>query len=250
MKLRLILLLIAAASGAVAGAPEDVFEQGNRLYREGRMEEARGHYERLVAEGYESASLFFNLGNACYRMGDLPRAILHYERARRLAPGDEDILHNLQLASQQVPDRIEEMPRLALEEYRDEVDARLTADARTWLAYGFLAASAGCYGAFLLAGGYRTRRMLFFGGGAAAALCVLFLALTILKIRVEGRAETAVVTAGLTTLKNSPEEGSTDAFVLHGGAKVRILNRVGDWMEVRIADGKVGWMPAADAEAL
>jgi SH3-like domain-containing protein len=48
--------------------------------------------------------------------------------------------------------------------------------------------------------------------------------------------------AGATTLKNAPDARSSDAFVLHAGLKVRILDRVAGWVKVRIPDGNVAWI--------
>src|SRR5262249_18396747 len=43
----------------------------------------------------ESGNLYFNVGNAWFKAGDVGRAILDWERARRLVPGDPDLLANL-----------------------------------------------------------------------------------------------------------------------------------------------------------
>ena len=60
----------------------------------------------------------------------------------------------------------------------------------------------------------------------------------------------AIVTAEITTVKNSPDAKSSDAFVLHGGVKVQITDSVSDWMKIRLVDGKVGWMEKGAAEII
>jgi SH3-like domain-containing protein len=52
------------------------------------------------------------------------------------------------------------------------------------------------------------------------------------------------------TVKNSPDAKSSDAFVLHGGVKVQLIDSVGGWSKVRIADGKVGWLEASAVEVI
>ena len=64
------------------------------------------------------------------------------------------------------------------------------------------------------------------------------------------RANSAVVTAKITTVKNSPDAASSDAFVLHSGVKLTITDSVNDWLKIRLADGKVGWLEKGAAEVI
>ena len=55
----------------------------------------------------------------------------------------------------------------------------------------------------------------------------------------------AVVMAGSVVVKSTPNESGTDLFVLHEGTRVEVIDdTMKDWKEIRLADGKVGWMPA------
>jgi uncharacterized protein YgiM (DUF1202 family) len=81
-------------------------------------------------------------------------------------------------------------------------------------------------------------------------LCVLLLIALVGKAIDAGRIDEAVVTAGITTIKNSPDAKSSDAFVLHAGVKVRITDNVNSWVKIRLADGKVGWMEKSAAEVI
>ncbi len=56
--------------------------------------------------------------------------------------------------------------------------------------------------------------------------------------------QSGIITTPAVTVKSTPSESGNDLFVLHEGAKVRILDgSMRDWCEVSIADGKVGWLP-------
>ncbi|MGB3774489.1 MAG: SH3 domain-containing protein [Leeuwenhoekiella sp.] len=43
---------------------------------------------------------------------------------------------------------------------------------------------------------------------------------------------------------------SEQAFLLHEGTKVMILSTQEDWSEIRLADGKEGWIPKTDIKSL
>ena len=64
------------------------------------------------------------------------------------------------------------------------------------------------------------------------------------------RDDEAVLVTPLATVKNSPDPKSSDAFVLHGGVKVQITDTFTDWLKIRLADGKVGWLEKSAVEII
>ena len=60
----------------------------------------------------------------------------------------------------------------------------------------------------------------------------------------------AVVMTASTAVKSSPDKSSTDLFVLHEGTKVTVTDRLDDWCEVVIADGKKGWLERSKIEVI
>ena len=57
--------------------------------------------------------------------------------------------------------------------------------------------------------------------------------------------------APVVSVKSSPSaETSTDLFILHEGTKVVILDEVGDWRNIELADGRQGWMLSRDMEII
>lgn len=223
---------------------ETLFAEGNRLYREGDFAGAIASYGSVAEGGFESASLYYNLGNAHFRVGEIARAVLNYERALRLDPGNDDIRANLALVNQRLQDRIEPLPRFWL-----------VAAFDWWMGLipqGVLkAAVAGCY---LILGGaavlivlrrpmgwrWALTRVAF-----AATVATVLLGATLL-VRETGlgqRAEAVVMAPEARVLNAPSEDAGLTLFTLHEGTKVRIDRRAGEWAEVVLADGKVGWLP-------
>jgi hypothetical protein len=245
-----LLALCLAASTVCAQTPEQLFQQGNSLYQQGNFAGAIERYEGIVKTGAVNGELLFNLGNAYYKQGNMGKAILCYERALRLLPGDDDLRHNLQMANLQLVDRIDPAPRLFVWDWWDGMKAWFSLEGITWFSYLFVVLTAAAVIVIILARRYSIRRV-----GVISLLvvgCALLCTVTILldKAADAGRSDEAVVTATITTVKNSPDSKSSDAFVLHAGVKIRLTDSVSEWVKIRLADGKVGWMERTAAEVI
>lgn len=239
------------ASPFVAAAPADLYHEGNRLYQEGDFEGAAARYQAVLEAGMESAALHYNLGNAHFRLGRLADAVVAYERAVRLDPGNDDARANLALIAERLQDRIEPLPRFWLLAAFDgwmRLLPRGVLDAVAGASYALLGAAL-----VLLVlrrprrGRAAVRRSAY---GFAAAFVVLGATLLARETGF-GRAEEAVVVSAEVRVRSAPsaEEGLT-VFTLHEGAKVRIDRRSGDWAEIVLADGKVGWLELDALEVL
>ena len=61
----------------------------------------------------------------------------------------------------------------------------------------------------------------------------------------------AIITRPVSAVKSSPgSEGGKDLFLLHEGTKVRVTDRVGEWENITLADGRQGWISASDADLI
>jgi Ca-activated chloride channel homolog len=72
-----LLLVVFAVTGFGIGD----LERGNRLYREGRYDEAAAVYERIVADGTAAPQVHYNLGTALLALGRFDDAQRHFESA-------------------------------------------------------------------------------------------------------------------------------------------------------------------------
>jgi len=73
-------------------------EEGLQLKRDGRFEEARLVFEKLVSQFPDHAESFSNLGNILMALGKPAEALKRHEQARQLAPDSPGIAFNLSLA--------------------------------------------------------------------------------------------------------------------------------------------------------
>ena len=60
----------------------------------------------------------------------------------------------------------------------------------------------------------------------------------------------AIITDVVVTAKSSPDDSGTDLFRIHEGLKVSVKDKSLDWVEIRLSDGRVGWIKAEALEVI
>lgn len=87
--------LLLAASAQASVQSELAFHRGVVAYGDGRLDEARTAFERVLAEDSEDTSALHYLGLIAQAEGDFPAAIGIYERALAIDPDDSDVRFDL-----------------------------------------------------------------------------------------------------------------------------------------------------------
>ena len=61
---------------------------------------------------------------------------------------------------------------------------------------------------------------------------------------------TGIVMSASVSIYTSPDAHSQELFRLHEGSKVRIKREEGNWFEIVIANGSVGWLQKKNIEKI
>lgn len=219
-----------------------VLDAANNLYKQGEFKEAIDKYNSILEGGYESADLYFNLANSYYKNGEATDAIINYERAKLLNPKDEDIAYNLQMANRSVIDKIEAIPvAYIVELYRSSIN-RHSAEGWGYRALISIIIVLSMIALFYLSSSTRKRRIAF----SVAVIALIYSGVTYSfastqRDKIVNRTG-AIITDRTVTVKGSPSETGTELFVIHEGLKVTINDSLGDWREVKLPDGNMGWI--------
>ncbi|MCS7337702.1 MAG: tetratricopeptide repeat protein [Verrucomicrobiae bacterium] len=230
---------LALACQAGTGAPSSdavaSFESANRLYEQGKFDDAIAAYEKLLNAGVVSPAVYFNLGNAYFKSGRLGRAIAAYRAAHTLAPRDPDIRANLRFARDQVSPPTFSPGRL--------VELFSTVTLNEWTC----AASAAFWTLFLLLAvgevkpewKLRMRPAIWLVGGAFVALCVCF---GLARHAEQVNSQTVVVVEREAAVRQGPLDAALQAFVVHDGAELKVLDQKDDWLFVAAGQRRLGWI--------
>lgn len=244
----ILLLLILAVSGVVRAVPTKVM--ADSAYQEGKYQAAATMYEELLRVA-PHADVYYNLANCYYKSDSLALAILNYERSRLLEPGREDVKHNLELAYNKTIDKITPQSEMFfIGWWRDFVDL-LPMDS--WAVCGVVCFWLLCL--LVLVYMFSSRIWLRKTGFYLGIFMLIGLLLANLSASAQRKKlqqrDKAIVMCSAITIKSTPNASGTDLFVLHEGSKVTILDTtMKDWCEIRIADGKTGWMPVRAMEVI
>ena len=235
---------------ALATSPAESWEAANEAYNKGEYSQAATLYESILDSEMHSAKLYYNLGNAYFKQEKLGMAILNYNRALRLAPGDEDIIHNLEYATAATKDQIEEIPEFFLKKWWAAMRNIMGCNGWTIASLAVLALTLAAALVYLLSQVLSLRKVGFY------CMCigmVVFIASTIFACQTRqalvGGGE-GVILSSAAPVKSSPDRAATDLFVLHEGTKLTLGEQIDGWAEIRIADGRKGWIETSRIEII
>ncbi len=250
MKIFLSILLLLSLSVANAGDNAILLEEANKVYNEGSYGQAIELYEKVLENGYTSAEVYYNLGNAFFKQNNFAAAILNYEKAKKIEPNDEDINFNLKIANNRIVDKIETVPELFYLQWWNSLIYALTVDQWGWtglISFFLLLVMALI---FLLSRIVWLKKLSFWFGLLFLLISISTYALANQKFNSFRKDHEAIVFTPTVTVKSSPSESSIDLFVIHEGTKVELTDNLGDWYEIKIANGSVGWIKNDDIEKI
>jgi hypothetical protein len=218
------------------GDSELLFQQGLQAYGRGDAAGAESAFRTLVERGHEGADVLYNLGTSTLAQGKVGDAIYFLELARR-SGGGADVEANLAIARGRQLDQL--VGATGDESFVERVALATSAET----AGGVFAALWSVAFLLLAARFFLGRWRLWLTGGAAAALVLSAPAAAVLgaHLYTAEAVREGVVLAHTLPVHEVPEARSRVSFELHPGVKLRMLDRSGDFVRVRLPNGLEGW---------
>lgn len=229
----------------------DHFKKGNEFYNNGDFQEAIASYESIIESGEHSADLYFNLANAYYKMNQVAPSIFYYEKALQLAPTDQEIKNNLSYAQNMTIDDIEVIPETGFSKISNSVINSFSFDVWAMIAVTLTLLFVILFLSYYFSYATHKKRILFVFGFTSLALGLFALTMAYQKYGMVQNENSAIVFEQESEVKTDPNLRSETAFKLHEGTKVMILESFNDnWVKIRLADGKTGWIVLDDVKML
>lgn len=249
-RIYMILVLLLSSVMTYATDVKILEEEAAKMYQEGEFQKAIDLYNELLSDNMESATIYYNLGNCYYKQGEVAKAILNYERALLLRPGDSDAKYNLTMAQKSTVDNIKVLPELFLVRWYNAIVTAFSADQWAYLSVflfiGFLVMAA----LFFHATSISLKKSWFSLGVIMLLVAVLSVFIALKQYhRVTDRDNGIIMTPSV-IVRGAPDNSGTELFVIHEGLKVQVIGTLGEWYNVRLADGNEGWIVKTDLEKI
>ena len=235
---------------AFSQGSEELFDKANDFYSKANYSKAIEIYQSILNKNIESSELYFNLGNAYYKTNKIGLAILNYEKAKKISPADEDIETNLTLANLKTEDKIDPQPRLFIYDWIDGITNAASEKSWSILCIGALIVSLVWFAFYLLSTSVNFKKVFFYLGSVFMLITLCFYFFANHRYHQVVDSEYAVIISPTTTINSSPTEKSTKLFILHEGTKVAVIDEENDWIEIKLANGNVGWVDKEDVERI
>ncbi len=253
-KLFLLILLLAPCSLLPAPcfaeiSDEEIFQQGNKLYEEGKYSNAIERYQYIVNSGIKNGYVYYNLGNALLKQKRVGEAILAYERAKRLLPRDEDVAFNLDYARALTLDKMEKWyAGKVLGTLASIRDSFTPNEVSVFFFAMYLLLTILIIIFIFVSRRWRTRIIYC---SILPALLLLFSGILLFsQISYKTSVDEAILLAPKSEARTGPGEGYSTVFEIHEGAKVRIQREKLDWVEIKLPNKVIGWVMKEDLEKI
>ena len=248
--MRLVIVVIVMSVWSIRGQSTDFFSLGNALYNEGKYAEAIDAYQNILDGNQHSAELYFNMANAHYKLNNIGPSIFYYEKALQLKPNDNEILNNLNFAQNMTIDAIGKVPEVGFSKLFNNVINLLSYNG--WALMGIV-------GVFTFVILFLIYRFTYLSSQKRVAFVLSVLALTIAFVslfmafqrqHLDGKDQPAIVYVQESRVKMEPNRRSEEAFRLHEGTKVQVVDVLDDWYKIKLSDGSIGWLVSEDIRPL
>jgi len=239
---KLFYLFLFITASVFATDVSNPFIDGNVLYNDGKYEAAITSYESVLANGQQSAELYFNLGNCYYKLHKVAPAIYNYEKALQLNPNDEEIKTNLDFARKMTIDDIKIIPKVGFHKLIEDFTSSYYYDTWAWIAVVFSFVFLGFFIGYYFSGTAFKKRIYFAGMFLVLFGIVISVSSGIYEKNRISNDKPAIVFAENASLKGEPKSSSTETILLHEGTKVYVLESIANWKKVQLTDETTGWI--------
>ena len=250
MKRIILFLSLILCFGQFAFSQMKDVKLANDLYAKGDYSNAAKQYEKILSTDGVAPEIYFNLGNSYYKSNEIGRSILNYERALRLDPSFDDAKFNLELAQLKVVDNIVPSPTFFIGRWIQNLIKLLPSNQWLFISFGVFIFCLVSFFLFIFASSRITRKIAF--NFAVVLFGISFFTLIFAGVR-KGQMfnhSEAIVMSGVISVKSSPDKSGTDLFQLHEGAKVSVKSTLGNWTEIKLANGGIGWVEQGSIEKI
>ena len=241
---KLVSIIVAFFLGALhclaAGNYSLQWQKGDSFYEQKQYDSAAFYFEQIAAVKPRNAEVYYNLGNAYYRLNKIAQAVLNYERALRINPRYKEAADNLMLAQARVSNHIVTTGDIFFIKWWDS--ATQPDKAAQWAVIAliiFVLIVAAMAFRYLRKAGEKSLPVQL--PGFLGIVCLCFFLIAFCAAKNSEQHSGAVVMETDAPLMNNDLKGKP-ITLLPEGTCVKIISKKDNWAEIRLPDGRTGWV--------
>jgi len=240
--MKYFIILILFFSNAFAQNIDERFFNANNYYNNSKYLESINVYESILAEGWESNNLYYNLGNAYFRQNMIGQAIWAYNKALKINPRNSDVINNLEIVNARIIDRIILPDEFFL--VKSYMNFKSSYNLNEWLIIGSITIFFSVI-LFLLS------KLYIFDNVILDRLILGLIILAMIEHGIildrffdESDNKIGIIIDNEVDTYSGPFYGdNTILFKVNEGTKVKINQSQNNWIEIILLDGNRGWVP-------
>lgn len=250
MKSPYVILFMLMVVAEVSATTDSLYQKANGFYQDGEYEMALNGYREIIDTGFESSDLYYNMGNAAYRSNNIGYAVLYYEKALKLNPSHKDAFHNLGFISRYRVDTFEQVPELFIRSWTNALVKSFSEQVWSILAIMLFVLILINILIFLFSHRLFMKKVGFVTAVVCMVLFIISFSSGLAQHRNIIRPDAAIILSPSVVVKSSPSNTGTELFILHEGTMVRVNEEVSGWHNIRVIDGREGWIQTMDFESI
>tara|TARA_B100001250_G_scaffold213500_1_gene183146 strand:- start:805 stop:1548 length:744 start_codon:yes stop_codon:yes gene_type:complete len=240
--MKYFIILILFSSNAFAQNIDEKFFNANNYYNSSKYLESINIYESILAEGWESNNLYYNLGNAYFRQNMIGQAIWAYNKALKINPRNSDVINNLEIVNARIKDRIILPDEFFL--VKSYMNFKSSYNLNEWLIIGSITIFFSVI-LFLLS------KLYIFDNVILDRLILGLIILAMIEHGIildrffdESDNKIGIIIDNEVETYSGPFYGDNAIlFKVNEGTKVKINQSQNNWIEIILLDGNRGWVP-------
>jgi tetratricopeptide (TPR) repeat protein len=236
-KIIFLLLLVAIAIRGYCSPLDKWWQNANTFYSQKQYDSAAFYYEKIAALKPNNASVYFNLGNTYYRLNQVGLAVLNYERALKINPDHKEAQDNLYVTQNRINNRIINIPDIFFVRWWQSITAPV--NSGKWAICALI-----LFLLLLVTLSLKIIRKKQLPPQLIAGILIVWcLSLILAFISANNKVQTtkAVVMQTDAPFMNMPQYGKAQSLVPEGTV-VNLKGEQKGWIEVKLPDGRTGWM--------
>ena len=225
-------------------ANESTFKQANEEYNKGNYTKAITLYDSIISNNLESSELYYNLGNCYYKTQDWANTVWHYEKSLKLNPNNLNVIHNLQLTKVKIKDQIEALPKLFYKRWWEDFIYLTT--TKIWQILLIISI-------WVILIHQLIKRIFNYKNIYLSYLLNIILIILLCATyssNLQYNKKEAVIFSKSVIVNSAPTVNSTNLFSLNSGTKIEVIDKIGDWINIKIINGNIGWIKESDCKIL